>query len=48
MAYVAARTDRMRLGTGIMQISTRVPSMAAMTAMTMAAISGDRFALGSA
>ena len=46
LAYVAARTDRMRLGTGIMQISTRVPSMAAMTAMTMAAISGDRFALG--
>jgi alkanesulfonate monooxygenase SsuD/methylene tetrahydromethanopterin reductase-like flavin-dependent oxidoreductase (luciferase family) len=46
LAYLAARTERMRLGTGIMQISARVPSMAAMTAMTMAAISGDRFVLG--
>ncbi len=46
LAYLAARTQRMRLGTGIMQISARVPSMAAMTAMTMAAISGDRFVLG--
>jgi len=46
LAYLAARTGRMRLGTGIMQISARVPSMAAMTAMTMAAISGDRFVLG--
>ena len=46
LAYLAARTERMRLGTGIMQISARVPSMAAMTALTMAAISGDRFVLG--
>ena len=46
LAYLAARTERIRLGTGIMQISARVPSMAAMTAMTMAAISGDRFVLG--
>ena len=46
LAYLAARTERMRLGTGIMQISARVPSMAAMTAMTMAAISGDRFVFG--
>jgi len=46
LAFLAARTERLRLGTGIMQISARVPSMAAMTAMTMAAISGDRFVLG--
>lgn len=46
LAYLAARTERMRLGTGIMQISARVPAMAAMTAMTMAVISGDRFVLG--
>jgi len=46
LAYLAARTERIRLGTGIMQISARVPSMAAMTALTMAAISGDRFVLG--
>jgi F420-dependent oxidoreductase-like protein len=46
LAYVAARTTRIRLGTGVMQISARVPSMAAMTAMTMAAISDERFVLG--
>ena len=46
LAYLAARTSRIRLGTGIMQISARTPSMTAMTALTMAAISGDRFILG--
>lgn len=46
LAYLAARTSTMRLGTGIMQISARVPSMAAMTALTMAAITDDRFILG--
>ena len=46
LAYLAGRTERMRLGTGIMQISARTPSMTAMTALTMAAISGDRFLLG--
>lgn len=46
LAFLAARTTRIRLGTGIAQISARVPSMTAMTAMTMAAISNDRFILG--
>lgn len=46
LAYLAALTSKIRLGTGIMQISARVPSMAAMTALTMAAISNDRFLLG--
>lgn len=46
LAYLAARTTRIRLGTGIAQISARVPSMTAMTAMTMAALSNDRFILG--
>ena len=46
LAYIAARTERIRLGTGIMQISARTPSMTAMTALTMASISGDRFILG--
>src|SRR5208283_3137331 len=46
LAYIAARTSRIRLGTGIMQISARVPVMTAMTALTMAAISNDRFILG--
>ncbi|MEE4300753.1 MAG: LLM class flavin-dependent oxidoreductase [Pseudomonadales bacterium] len=46
LAWIGARTERIRLGTGIMQISARMPSMTAMTALTMAAISGDRFMLG--
>jgi F420-dependent oxidoreductase-like protein len=46
LAFLAARTERLRLGTGIMQISARAPSMTAMTALTMASISGDRFILG--
>jgi len=46
LAFLAARTSRIRLGTGIIQISARVPAMIAMTALTMAAISNDRFILG--
>jgi F420-dependent oxidoreductase-like protein len=46
LAYLAAKTERIRLGTGIMQISARVPAMTAMTALTLAAISNDRFILG--
>ena len=46
LAYLAAVTTTMKLGTGIMQISARTPSMTAMTALTMAAISDDRFILG--
>ena len=46
LAYLAARTERVRLGTGIMQISARAPSMTAMTAMSLASMSKDRFVLG--
>lgn len=46
LAFLAARTTTLKLGTGIMQISARAPVMTAMTALTMAAISGDRFVLG--
>jgi len=46
LAFLAARTTRLRLGTGIMQISARVPAMTAMTALTLAALSGNRFLLG--
>src|SRR5262245_6017401 len=46
LAFVAARTSRILLGTGIMQISARAPSMTAMTALTMASLSKDRFILG--
>ncbi len=46
LGFLAGRTSRIVLGTGIMQISARAPSMTAMTALTMAAISNDRFVLG--
>jgi F420-dependent oxidoreductase-like protein len=46
LAFLGARTRTMTLGTGIMQISARTPSMTAMTAMTMSAITGGRFVLG--
>ncbi|MEM7079668.1 MAG: LLM class flavin-dependent oxidoreductase [Pseudomonadota bacterium] len=46
LAYLAGQTERILLGTAIMQISARVPAMTAMTALGMAAISNDRFLLG--
>ena len=46
LAYMAAKTSRITLGTGIVQISSRVPSMIAMTAQSMAAVSNNRFVLG--
>jgi F420-dependent oxidoreductase-like protein len=46
LAFLAARTRRVRLGTGIMQAGTRTPALVAMTAMSLAAMSGNRFVLG--
>ena len=46
LAFLAARTSRIRLGTGVMQVGTRSPALVAMTAMSLAAMSGGRFALG--
>jgi F420-dependent oxidoreductase-like protein len=46
LAFLAARTSRIRLGTGIMQAGTRTPALIAMTAMSLAAMSGGRFLLG--
>jgi F420-dependent oxidoreductase-like protein len=46
LGYLAGRTSRIRLGTGIMQVSARTPAMAAMTALSLAHLSGDRFCLG--
>ena len=39
LAFIAARTSRIKLGTVIMQISARAPVLLAMTALTVAAIS---------
>jgi F420-dependent oxidoreductase-like protein len=46
LAFMAARTSRIRLGTGIMQAGTRTPALVAMTAMSLASMSGNRFILG--
>lgn len=46
LAFVAGRTSRIRLGTGIMQVGARTPAMIAMTAATMRALTGGRFILG--
>ena len=46
LAYIAARTSKIKLGTGIMQISARVPSMIAMTTQSMDTVSNQRFMLG--
>jgi F420-dependent oxidoreductase-like protein len=45
-AWIAARTERIHVGTAIMQIPARTPAMTAMTAMTLDALSGARFRLG--
>jgi len=45
-AWIAARTTRIHVGTGIMQIPARTPAMTAMTAMTLDALSAGRFRLG--
>ena len=45
-AWIAARTERIHVGTAIMQIPARTPAMTAMTAMTLDALSAGRFRLG--
>lgn len=46
LGYLAAKTENIKLGSGIMQISARTPATTALTALAMAQISGDRFLLG--
>jgi F420-dependent oxidoreductase-like protein len=46
LAFVAAATTTLRLGTAIAQISARTPAATAMTALTIQALSGDRLQLG--
>ena len=46
VAWIAASTTRIRVGTGIMQMPGRTPAATAMTAMTLDALSGGRFRLG--
>ncbi len=46
LAYLADKTERIKLATGIMQISARAPAMAAMTALTLHDLTDGRFILG--
>ena len=46
LAWIAAQTTKIRLGTAIMQLPGRSPANTAMTAMTLDALSGGRFTLG--
>jgi F420-dependent oxidoreductase-like protein len=46
LGYYAARTERMLLGSGIMQVGTRTPVAVAQTAITLSNLSGGRFLLG--
>jgi F420-dependent oxidoreductase-like protein len=46
LAWWGAHTERIRLGTAIMQISARTPAATAMAAITMDHLSNGRFVLG--
>ena len=46
LAWLGAATERMRLGTSVMQMSARTPVATAMAALTMDHLSGGRFMLG--
>lgn len=46
LAYIAALTTKIKLGTGIMQIPGRTPAMCAMTTSTLDALSGGRMLVG--
>ena len=46
LAYIASHTSRLRLGTSILQIGARTPALTAMTALSMASMTHDRFVLG--
>ena len=46
LGFLAARTERIRLGSGIIQLGTRTPVAIAQAALTLAQLSDGRFALG--
>jgi F420-dependent oxidoreductase-like protein len=45
-SWIAAHTERIGIGTGVLQIPARTPVAAAMSAMTVDHLSGGRFRLG--
>jgi F420-dependent oxidoreductase-like protein len=46
LAWLAGQTERIELGTAVMQIPARTPAMTAMTAATIDLLCGGRFRLG--
>ncbi|BDZ59422.1 LLM class F420-dependent oxidoreductase [Barrientosiimonas endolithica] len=46
LGFLAARTERIQLASGILQIFTRTPTLTAMTAAGLDYVSGGRFVLG--
>ena len=46
LTWLAAHTEKINLGTGILQMTARVPAMTAMSAMTLDLLSGGRALLG--
>lgn len=46
LGYLAARTERMLLGSGVIQVGTRSPVLIAQTASTLSNLSNGRFLLG--
>ena len=46
LAYLAGKTETIKLGTGIIQGGTRSPALVGMTAMTLQSMSDGRFLLG--
>jgi len=46
LAWIGAQTQRINLGTAIMQMPARTPAMTAMTAITLDQLSGGRMLLG--
>jgi F420-dependent oxidoreductase-like protein len=46
LGYIAARTQRILLGSGVLQVGTRSPVMVAQTAITLSNLSNGRFLLG--
>ena len=46
LAWIAAQTTRIKVGSGIMQMAARTPAMTAMTATTLDQLSGGRMLVG--
>jgi F420-dependent oxidoreductase-like protein len=46
LSWIAAQTERIDIGSAVMQIPARTPAMTAMTAASLDALSGGRFRLG--